>query len=72
MITDNEKLVVAMNAMVAAHADAKAKGYQKGHGGVSSIDCPACEDGRPKYSVASVNGHMWARCNTPGCLSWME
>jgi len=59
-------------AVKAAHDDAKAKGFKRGQGGVSSLKCPTCPDGTLKYSVASVNGHMHARCTTKGCHSWME
>jgi hypothetical protein len=55
----------------AAHADAKAKGFGVGKGGVSSLKCPLCPEGEIRYSVASVNGHMHAGC-TSGCVSWME
>lgn len=56
----------------AAHADAKAKGFGKGHAGADSIPCPVCEKGRLYYRVAAHNGHMHARCETEGCVSWME
>lgn len=66
----------AMNRTITARIDAKdhAKklGYGKGRGGVGSLKCPCCEDGHIQYSVASVNGHMHARCSTGGCVSWME
>jgi hypothetical protein len=55
----------------AAHDDAKAKGYGRGHGGNSSLICPLCQ-GTLRYSVAAYNGHMHARCETTGCVSWME
>lgn len=61
----------AVQAMCDAHADAKAKGYGKGNGGQDSMKCPLCPNGRLRYSVASVNGHMHAGC-TNGCVSWME
>ena len=59
-------------AIPAAHKDAKAKGYGKGHGGCDSLKCPICPDGTLRYSVAGYNGHMHARCTTAGCMSWME
>lgn len=62
----------AMSAMASAHDDAKGKGLKKGSGGVSSLKCPLCADGTLRYSVASYNGHMYAACTTPGCVSWME
>lgn len=55
----------------AAHDDAKAKGLKRGHGGNSSLVCPICA-GTLRYAVASVNGHVHARCETDGCVSWME
>ena len=54
-----------------AHDDAKAKGYRQGHGGNSQCVCPIC-NGTLRYSVASYNGHMYAKCETDGCVSWME
>ena len=56
----------------AAHDDAKVKRFGKGHGGADSCPCPVCEKGRIYYRVASYNGHMHARCDTEGCVSWME
>jgi len=37
------------------------------------IDCPVC-GGRETlgYRRAGSNGHVHARCLTPGCVSWME
>ena len=61
-----------MQAHRAAHDDAKAKGLKAGHGGAGSCPCPVSEKGRISYAVASYNGHMHARCETEGCVSWME
>lgn len=35
------------------------------------IDCPVCE-GRLHLSQSSHNGHVHGRCETAGCLNWME
>lgn len=35
------------------------------------IECPKCS-GKLHYSIASSNGHVHARCETPHCLAWME
>ena len=35
------------------------------------IPCPCC-DGQVGFSVSGYNGHIHARCSTPGCASWME
>ena len=56
----------------AAHDDAKTKRLGKGHGGADSVECPVCKAGRIYYRVAGDNGHMHARCETEGCVMWME
>ena len=58
--------------LYAAKSDASAKGLKKGNGGQSECKCPVCEGGTIKYSVASINGHMWAKCTTDKCCAWME
>lgn len=35
------------------------------------IECPACK-GRLHLSQAAYNGHVWGKCETKGCASWME
>lgn len=35
------------------------------------IKCPACE-GRLHLSQSGYNGHVHGKCETKGCVSWME
>ena len=35
------------------------------------IECPACK-GRLHLSQAAYNGHVWGKCETKDCVSWME
>jgi len=35
------------------------------------IECPACK-GRLHLSQSSYNGHVHGKCETKGCVSWME
>jgi DNA-binding XRE family transcriptional regulator len=58
-------------AMGACHADAKARGYGKGHAGQGSIECPVCK-GTLRYSVAGINGHLWGVCSNKDCVRWMQ
>ena len=58
--------------MKAAHEDARRRGLQKGNGGRGEVKCPNCSDGTVRYTVASLNGHIWGACTTSGCASWME
>lgn len=69
---DDAAFARTMLAHRAAHDDAKAKHFGKGQGGADSCACPVCEKGRIYYRVAGYNGHMHAKCETDGCVSWME
>lgn len=49
-------------------------GWRKAHKGKSAsevVECPACK-GRLHLSIAAYNGHVHGRCETEGCVSWME
>jgi hypothetical protein len=47
--------------------------HTRGQRGVSGqMKCPCCEGGTLGFSVAGYNGHIHARCSTPGCANWME
>lgn len=34
-------------------------------------DCPVCA-GTLHLTHASINGHVWGKCETEDCVSWME
>lgn len=36
-----------------------------------SVDCPICTTGALNFGIAP-NGHIHAKCNTEGCVAWME
>ena len=58
-----ERLVVVMTSI---------SSWVKEHRGeYGIIDCPACK-GRLHVSVARENGHVHAKCETPGCVSLMQ
>lgn len=70
-IAEREREVEAsMNRIRAAiTAIREAVGGKRGLGG--SIPCPTCS--KPlHYSIARLNGHIHARCETPQCVSFME
>lgn len=58
--------LVPLKEMIQARAEIVAEGKPAG-----SIECPKCH-GRLNYTVSSYNGHVWANCDTPNCLQWME
>ena len=39
--------------------------------GAGVMACPICKTGELRYSRASCNGHVHARCMA-GCVAWME
>lgn len=43
----------------------------KGKSAAETVDCPACK-GRLHLSITAYNGHVHGRCETEGCVSWME
>lgn len=48
--------------------------WRKRHKGKSFgevIECPVCK-GRLHLSISSYNNHVHGRCETEGCVSWME
>jgi len=36
------------------------------------IECPICKTGKLFYSIASLNGHIHGKCNTPNCVNLMQ
>lgn len=49
----------------------KIKEQHKGKSWSGVEECPACK-GELHISHAASNGHVHGRCDTEGCLSWME
>lgn len=36
-----------------------------------TIECPKC-GARLHYTISSYNGHVHGKCETQGCVSWMQ
>lgn len=49
----------------------KIKAEHKGTNWSGVVECPSC-NGRLHLSHAKCNGHIWGKCETEGCLSWIE
>lgn len=49
----------------------KVKKEHKGENWQGVVVCPVC-GGELSLSHAACNGHVWGRCATDGCVSWME
>ena len=38
---------------------------------VGFIPCPKCS--KPlHFNIAKLNGHIWAKCESEGCMQWMQ
>ena len=61
----------SMLAYAATSDDAKQRGLGRGNGGPGKIPCPICK-GELHYYVSILNGHIWGRCMTDGCVRWMQ
>jgi hypothetical protein len=40
--------------------------------GEGTMQCPICRTGKLHYLRSSHNGHVHARCETEGCVTWRE
>jgi len=61
--TNHEYVVIALQTIKEINKDIK-----KDKEGV--IVCPQCK-GKLHYSIVGYNGHIWGKCETKGCISWM-
>lgn len=61
----DESMALTTAAIKLCRADAGGK-----RGVAGDVECPKCT-ARLHYTVAKVNGHLWGRCSTDGCLAWM-
>ena len=47
--------------------------WARGPSSAGCIDCPVCGGiEKLQYSRSGYNGHIRARCETDGCVAWME
>ncbi len=69
---DESRMLDMLTALSAVQAEAKAQGYGRGNPGRGNFLCPICKRGQLRYSVAGVNGHIWGKCSTDGCVAWMQ
>jgi hypothetical protein len=57
-------------AITKAHQEIRKMAKEKNING-GWIHCPTCN--KPlHFSIAKLNGHIWAKCETEGCIQWME
>jgi hypothetical protein len=69
-----ERLEYFSRAMGPVSEWRKAQGWSKKNrvSATGKVPCNACGKGEIHLSMAAYNGHVWGKCTTEGCVSWME
>lgn len=67
-----KKFMVAFTGAVAAWRDANKWDKKNPKAAAGKVPCEACGKGEIHLSMAAYNGHVWGKCTTDGCVSWME
>jgi hypothetical protein len=44
---------------------------KRGRSSVGTIECPKCQ-GVLDYGISGYNGHTRGKCQTEGCITWIE
>lgn len=65
MAAHMEKMMVALIAIDPIRKK------RKGHDWNGTIECPNCK-GKLHVRHSGYNGHVWAKCETDDCVSWIE
>lgn len=67
---DEATRTLLVHSLQAAARIRQQEGTRRGVRG--EIPCPHCGSGRVRYSIAQLNGHIWAQCTTPDCVRFLE
>ena len=65
----SEQRIKRLGDVMVGIADWRAKHRGTNHAEI--VECPACK-GRLHLAISRRNGHVHGRCETEGCVSWME
>ncbi len=68
---DAEVAKDAARMKVLAPAISRIKEENQGKNTKGTMECPIC-GGDLHWTHAAYNGHVWGRCETKDCVSWME
>lgn len=67
-----KKFMVAFTGNVAAWRKAQGWSKQNKVSATGTVPCESCGTGTIHLSMAAYNGHVWGKCTTDGCVSWVE
>jgi hypothetical protein len=68
----NDFIQGRMNMLIAAQTVVEPfRARNKGKSAKEVVECPCCK-GKLHMTIAAYNGHVHGKCETDGCLAWME
>lgn len=68
-VAEHEAAVAKIAHVLPIIAKVKREHFKENWHGTDT--CPVC-GGTLHLRIAKINGHVWGRCETADCLSWME
>lgn len=66
------KLMTAYTGKVREWREANKWDRKNPKAATGKVPCEACGKGEIHLTMAAYNGHVWGKCTTEGCISWME
>lgn len=67
-----KKMMVAYTGKVREWREAQKWSKKNPVSATGKVSCEACGTGEIHLSMSGYNGHIWGKCTTDGCVSWME
>lgn len=67
-----KKFMIAFTGAVRAWREAQKWSRTNKVAASGKVPCEACGKGEIHLRMAAYNGHVWGKCTTEGCVSWME
>lgn len=69
-IFDDKDIVCGIGFMIEAIKQCREDSKRR-HALAGTIKCPQCGENL-RYTIAKCNSHLWGKCDTENCLSWMQ
>lgn len=66
------KLMTAYTGKVREWHEANRWDRKNPKAATGKVPCEVCGKGEIHLTMAAYNGHVWGKCTTEGCISWME
>jgi hypothetical protein len=66
------RLMVAYTGKVREWREAQGWSKKNRVAATGKVACDVCKTGEIHLTMAAYNGHVWGKCTTDGCVSWLE